>query len=144
MKMAADIPQKYCAYMVDKRRLFLNRRALFFIILSANVGPRTGGQKKSKVRRHHMITVSIKGVLIGVLLIALIVLVVFLIVLVANATDTVKKANAIIDGVTEVAITTKGKVDNVNTSIKESAAKVGNVASVGISAGQKIVDKVIR
>lgn len=91
-----------------------------------------------------MITVSIKGVLIGVLLIALIVLVVFLIVLVANATDTVKKANAIIDGVTEVAITTKGKVDNVNTSIKESAAKVGNVASVGISAGQKIVDKVIR
>ena len=48
-----------------------------------------------------MVTVSIKGVLIGVLLIALIVLVVFLIVLVANVTDTIKKTNAIIDGGTE-------------------------------------------
>ena len=58
-----------------------------------------------------MITVSIKGVLIGVLLIALIVLVVFLIVLVSNATDT---------------------------------TKVGSVAQIGVNAGQKIVDRVIR
>ena len=56
-----------------------------------------------------MITVSIKGVLIGVLLIALIVLVVFLIVLVSNATDTIKKANAIIDGGTSAAHGAKEK-----------------------------------
>ena len=42
-----------------------------------------------------MITISVKGVLIGILLIALIVLVVFLIVLVSNLTDTIKKTNAI-------------------------------------------------
>ena len=45
-----------------------------------------------------MISVSVKGVLVGVLLIALIVLVVFLIVMVSNVTDTIKKANAILDG----------------------------------------------
>ena len=91
-----------------------------------------------------MITVSIKGVLIGVLLIALIVLVVFLIVLVSNLTDTVKKANAIIDGGTNAAIGAKEKVDGLSETVKEGAAKVGSVASLGISAGQKIVDKVIR
>lgn len=91
-----------------------------------------------------MITVSVKGVLIGVLLIALIVLVVFLIVLVGNATDTIKKVNAIIDGGTDAAQSAKEKVDNVNAAIKENAAKVGSVASVGISAGQKIVNKVIK
>ncbi|MBR0308030.1 MAG: hypothetical protein IJH92_03960 [Mogibacterium sp.] len=91
-----------------------------------------------------MITVSIKGVLIGILLIALIVLVVFLIVLVANATDTIKKANAIIDGGTAAALSAKAKVDNVSDNVKEGAAKVGNVASVGINAGRKIVNKVIK
>ena len=91
-----------------------------------------------------MITVSIKGVLIGILLIALIVQVVFLIVLVANATDTIKKANAIIDGGTAAALSAKAKVDNVSDNVKEGAAKVGNVASVGINAGRKIVNKVIK
>ena len=70
-----------------------------------------------------MITVSVKGFLIGILLIALIVLVVFLIVLVSNATDTIKKANAIIDGGTAAAHGAKVKVDNVNATIKENASK---------------------
>ena len=91
-----------------------------------------------------MITVSIKGVLIGVLLIALIVLVVFLIVLVSNATDTIKKANTILDGGMEAAAGAKAKADNISASVKEGAAKVGSVAQIGVNAGQKIVDRVIR
>ena len=91
-----------------------------------------------------MITVSVKGVLIGVLLIALIVLVVFLIVLVANATDTIKKANAIIDSGMNAAAGAKEKADNLGETVKEGAAKVGSVAQLGISAGQKVIDKVIR
>lgn len=91
-----------------------------------------------------MITVSVKGVLIGVLLIALIVLVVFLTVLVANVTDTVKKANAIIDGGTGAAASAKEKVDNVSATVKEGAAKVGSVASLGLSAGQKLISKVFK
>lgn len=91
-----------------------------------------------------MITLSIKEVLIGLLLIALIVLVIFLIVMVSNLTDTIKKANAIIDGGTNAAAGAKEKVDNVSGKIKEGAAKVGSVASLGISAGQKIVGKVIK
>lgn len=91
-----------------------------------------------------MVTVSVKGVLIGVLLIALIVLVVYLIILVSNVTDTIKKANAIIDGGTSAAASAKEKMDNVSATVKEGASKVGSVASVGISAGQKLLDKVIR
>ena len=91
-----------------------------------------------------MITVSIKGVLIGVLLIALIVLVVFLIVLVSNATDTIKKANAILDSGMSAAAGAKEKADNLSETVKEGAAKVSNAAQLGISAGQKFVDKVIK
>lgn len=91
-----------------------------------------------------MITVSIKGVLIGVLLIALIVLVVFLIVLVSNVTDTIKKTNAILDGGMEAAAGAKEKADNISASVRQSAAKVGSVAQIGVNAGQKLVDKVIR
>lgn len=91
-----------------------------------------------------MITVSVKGVLIGVLLIALIVLVVFLIVLVSNLTDTIKKANAIIDGGTNAVVGAKEKVDNAGATVKEGVAKVGNVASMGISAGQNLIDKIHR
>ena len=91
-----------------------------------------------------MITVSIKGVLIGVLLIALIVLVVFLIVLVSNLTDTIKKANAILDGGMGAAAGAKAKADNLSATVKEGAAKVGSVAQIGVNAGQKIVGRVIR
>ena len=69
-----------------------------------------------------MVTVSIKGVLIGVLLIALIVLVVFLIVLVANVTDTIKKTNAIIDGGTNAAAGAAEKVHNASEKVKEGAS----------------------
>lgn len=95
-------------------------------------------------RRILMITVSVKGVLIGVLLIALIVLVVFLIVLVSNLTDTIKKANAIIDGGTAVAVSAMEKVDNASAAVKGGVGKVAGVASSGIAAGQKVIDKVIR
>ena len=91
-----------------------------------------------------MITVSIKGVLIGILLIALIVLVVFLIVLVSNATDTIKKANAIIDGGTAAAHGAKVKVDNVNATIKENASKVTGVARSGMEMGLSIVDRILK
>lgn len=91
-----------------------------------------------------MITVSVQGVLIGVLLIALIVLVVYLIVLVSNLTDTIKKANAIIDGGTSVAVSAKGKVDETSAKVKEAKDKVTGVAASGISAGQKVISKVIK
>ena len=91
-----------------------------------------------------MITVSIKGVLIGVLLIALIVLVVFLIVLVSNATDTIKKANAIIDGGTSAAHGAKEKVDSINESVKENAAKVTGMARTGMDMGLQIVNRILK
>ena len=90
-----------------------------------------------------MISVSVKGVLVGVLLIALIVLVVFMIVMVANLTDTIKKANAIIDGGTNAAAGAKEKMDNVTESVKGSVSKVTDVASGVVSTGTKIVGKVL-
>ena len=91
-----------------------------------------------------MITVSVKGVLIGILLIALIVLVVFLIVMVANVTDTIKKANAILDGSTEVAKGAKAKVDNANAFVKEKASVATGFAKTGAQAAEKIVGKVLK
>lgn len=81
-----------------------------------------------------MISVSVKGVLIGVLLIALIVLVVYLIILVSNLTDTVKKTNAILDGGTAAAISAKNKVDDMNNSVKEKVDKVNSVVDTGVGA----------
>ena len=95
-----------------------------------------------------MISVSVKGVLIGVLLIALIVLVVFLIVLVSNLTDTIKKANAIIDGGTNAAVSAKGKIDNVSETVKGGVSRVtgvaSGVASVGAQVAGKVIDKVVK
>lgn len=108
------------------------------------MGSRTAEPGENKKEKKAMITVSIKGVLIGVLLIALIVLVVFLIVLVSNVTDTIKKTNTILDGGLEAAAGAKAKADNLSATVKEGAAKVGNAAQLGVSAGQKIVGKVIR
>ena len=84
-----------------------------------------------------MITVSIKGVLIGVLLIALI-------VLVSNVTDTIKKTNAIIDGGTNAAVGAKEKVHNASEKVKEGASKVSGIAAMGANAAGKILDKVIK
>ena len=91
-----------------------------------------------------MVTVSIKGVLIGVLLIALIVLVVFLIVMVSNVTDTIKKTNAIIDGGTNAAVGAKEKVQNASEKVRESASKVTGIAAMGVKAAGGILDKVIK
>lgn len=91
-----------------------------------------------------MVTVSIKGVLIGILLIALIVLVVFLIVMVSNVTDTIKKANAILDGSMSAAGSAKGKIDDVNSKIKENAEKAKGIAATGVTTAQGIVNKVLK
>lgn len=91
-----------------------------------------------------MVTVSVKGVLIGILLIALIVLVVFLIVLIANVTDTIKKANAVIDGGMNAAAGAKEKMDSVSAAVKEGTSKVTGAASVGVKAAGKVLDKVIK
>ena len=95
-----------------------------------------------------MISVSVKSVLIGVLLIALIVLVVFLIVLVSNLTDTIKKTNAIIDGGTNAAVSAKGKIDNVSETVKGGVSRVtgvaSGVASVGAQVAGKVIDKVVK
>lgn len=91
-----------------------------------------------------MITVSIKGVLIGVLLIALIVLVVFLIVLVSNVTDTIKKANAILDGGTAAASSAKAKVDEGMAAARQSAAKVSGTAELGVQVAQNLISKILK
>lgn len=89
-----------------------------------------------------MISVSVKGVLIGVLLIALIVLVVYLIILVSNLTDTVKKTNAILDGGTAAAISAKNKVDDMNNSVKEKVDKVNSVVDTGVSTVKGAAGKI--
>ncbi|MBR0400493.1 MAG: hypothetical protein IJH95_06755 [Mogibacterium sp.] len=89
-----------------------------------------------------MISVSIKGVLIGVLLIALIVLVVYLIILVSNLTDTVKKANTILDMSTDAAISAKNKVDEVNNSVREKVDKVNSIVDNGLNTVKGAAGKV--
>ena len=91
-----------------------------------------------------MITVSVKGVLIGVLLIALIVLVVFLIVMISNATDTIKKANAILDGSMSAAGSAKERVDNVSAMVKENTAKAKGAALTGVKMAQGILEKILK
>lgn len=70
-----------------------------------------------------MISLSPTQLLIGILLIALIVLVIFLIVLVSNATDTIKKANAILDGGTEAVSTAITKIEEASAAAKAEAEK---------------------
>ena len=91
-----------------------------------------------------MITLSVGDVLIGILLIALIVLVVFLIVMVANVTDTIKKANAILDGGTSAAKSAKDKVDNANAFVKEKASFATGFAKTGAKTAEKLIGKVIK
>ena len=91
-----------------------------------------------------MITVSVKGVLIGILLIALIVLVVFLIVLIANITDTIKKANAIIDGSTNAVGSAKDKIDGVNAMVKDNVAKASGIAKTGVGIAQDLLKKILK
>lgn len=88
-----------------------------------------------------MITVSVKGVLIGILLIALIVLVVFLIVMVANVTDTIKKANAILDGGTGAAKSVKETVDGVGSVIREKASQVAGVVAKGVALASNALER---
>lgn len=91
-----------------------------------------------------MITVSIKGVLIGTLLIALIVLVIFLIVLISNLTDTIKKTNAILDGGTSAVAGAKEKLDSIENKVKDGAKKISGFADIGLGMIQKIFEKYTR
>ncbi|NLY86961.1 MAG: hypothetical protein GX083_00200 [Clostridiales bacterium] len=88
-----------------------------------------------------MVTISLKGVLIGVLLIALIVLVIFLIVLISNLTETIKKANNILDGGTSAAAGAKATIDKIENKVKSSAEKVNGFTSTGLGMMQKIIEK---
>jgi uncharacterized protein YoxC len=91
-----------------------------------------------------MITVSVKGVLIGILLIALIVLVVFLIVMVANATDTIKKANAILDSSTGAAKSVKETVDGVGSVLREKASQIAGVVAKGVTMATDMLERVFK
>ena len=65
---------------------------------------------------------------------------VFLIVLVSNLTDTVKKANAIIDGSTSVVQRgAKAKIDNASDAVKGSTKKVTGIVSGVISTSTQIL-----
>lgn len=88
-----------------------------------------------------MITLSLKGVLIGILLIALIVLVIFLIVLVSHATETVKKANAMMQAGETVATETKAKVDGVVSHVRAGKHKVEELALTGYGIAKNIYDR---
>jgi peptidoglycan hydrolase CwlO-like protein len=91
-----------------------------------------------------MIKVSVGGVLIGILLIALIVLTVYLIVMVSNLTDTIKKANAILDVSMAAVGEAKNKVESANNSVKETASKVTGLANTGVDAVTGLVNKFIK
>lgn len=121
----------------------MNSRALAYII-EAIVNYALRAWEKQQKGDVYMITVSIKGVLIGVLLIALIVLVVFLIVMVSNVTDTIKKANAILDGGTAAASSAKAKVDEMGAAARESAAKVSGTAELGVQVAQNLLNKIVK
>ena len=79
-----------------------------------------------------MITVSVGGVLVGVLLIALIVLVVFLSIMIMNLTTTLKKVNTILDD-------TKTVTSIVDEKAKETKPVIDDVSSalVGFASGLK-------
>ena len=123
----------------------MNRERLLIIMIVNRECPFAGiASINNTQRRKIMIEVSVKGVLIGILLIALIVLVVFLIVLIANITDTIKKANAIIDGSTNAVGSAKEKVDNVSTMVKEKAGQAKGIAATGVKAAAGIISKIIK
>ena len=90
------------------------------------------------------VTLSLKGVLIGILLIALIVLTVFLIVLVSKLTDTLKKANAIIDGGMGAATSAAEGVSNFKSDVKEKFGFVGRLFKKGSDLVLGVANKIIK
>ena len=89
---------------------------------------------KYKKGEKKMITLSLKGVLIGILLIALI-------VLVSHATETVKKANAMMQAGETVATETKAKVDGVVSHVRAGKHKVEELALTGYGIAKNIYDR---
>lgn len=87
---------------------------------------------------------SLTDVLLSFLLIALIVLVVFLIVLVSNVTDTIKKANMIIDDSTSAVGSAKEKIDSVNAMVKDNMSKATGVAKTGVGIAQDMLTKILK
>ena len=123
---------------------FFNISDATYIIIGVNNQTPLPACRAGKVRpkeRTDMITVSVKGVLIGILLIALIVLVVFLIVMAANVTDTFKKANAILDGGTGAAKSVKETVDGVGSIIREKASQIAGVVAKGVALASNALER---
>lgn len=91
-----------------------------------------------------MLTLGLKDILISVLLVALIVLVIFLIVLVSKATDSIKKANDILDTGMSAADSVKGKIDNMTANVVGKRAKIEDLANTGATVAKTVIDKVIK
>ena len=91
-----------------------------------------------------MVTFGLKDILISILLIALIVLVVFLIVLVSKVTDSIKKANGVLEAGMSAVDTVKDKVDGVANNLVEKKAKISGLAGNGIDVAKSVVGKVVK
>ena len=76
-----------------------------------------------------MITIDVKQVLIGLLLLAAVVLVIFLIVMVANLTKTLKKVNGILDDASSVTTIVHEKAEEVKPMVDELSGAVLSFAS---------------
>lgn len=91
-----------------------------------------------------MLTLGLKEILVSVLLVALIVLVIFIIVLVSKVTDSVKKANNILDTGMDAADSIAEKVNGITSNIASKKDKIGDFANTGLSVAKATVEKVIK
>lgn len=87
------------------------------------------------------ITLSVKGVLIALLLIALIILTIYLIVLISNLIQTIKKTNDIIDEGMLTVSNAKQKIGNVTNGLKAGAGKIGGADSPAYKIVTKFLGK---
>jgi len=91
-----------------------------------------------------MVTLSLKGVLTGILLIALIVLVIFLIVMVGKVTDLLKGVNAIMEGGEKAAVSAKENVGAKKAEIEEKLAPVKKLLGKGFDLVFGIINKLAK
>lgn len=88
-----------------------------------------------------MITIDVKTLLIGVLLLAVIVLVVYLIVLLANLLKTLKKVNLMLDDTKIVSGIVAARANQINYAVSDAASSVSEFAS-SLKARQGTVSSV--
>jgi len=91
-----------------------------------------------------MVTLSLKGVLTGILLIALIVLVIFLIVMVGKVTDLLKGVNAIMEGGGKAATAAAEGVTAKKNEIATKIAPVKKLLGKGFDVFMGIVNKLAK